>query len=71
MEQSGFRSQIEAKKVVDYYLTASSGGNMYSSPPLMTVMNKVKNGKFIVKGMRNQQLANFFSLPSPKDQVSL
>nr|XP_022319534.1 uncharacterized protein LOC111122198 [Crassostrea virginica] len=57
MEPSGFKSQMEAKKVLDYYLSAnasiSSGQSLYSSPPLMTVMNKVKNGKFIVKGMRN------------------
>ena len=57
LEPSGFKSQMEAKKVLDYYLSAntsiSTGQNLYSSPPLMTVMNKVKNGKFIVKGMRN------------------
>ena len=57
LEPSGFKSQMEAKKVLDYYLSAntsiSSGQSPYSSPPLMTVMNKVKNGKFIVKGMRN------------------
>lgn len=57
LEPSGFRSEIEAKKVLNYYRSAStsisSGQSLYSSPPLMTVMNKVKNGKFIVKGIRN------------------
>lgn len=58
LDQSGFRSHIEARKVLKYYSSArtniSIGQNLYVSPPLLTVMNNVKRGKFIVKGISNK-----------------
>lgn len=58
LDQSGFRSQIEARKVLKYYSSAktdiSIGQSQNILPPLLTVMNNVKQGKFIVKGISNK-----------------
>lgn len=58
LDQSGFRSQSEARKVLKYYSSANTdisiGQSQNVSPPLLTVMNNVKRGKFIVKGISNK-----------------
>lgn len=58
LDQSGFRSQIEARKVLKYYSSAktdiSIGQSQNILPPLLTVMSNVKRGKFIVKGISNK-----------------